>query len=268
MFGKLLKYDFKALLKTHIGMYIFLLVTGTLIMIAELVNKANPGNVFSSIFKPVLTVLYVIGIIVVITATFIFCMLRYRKNVLKDEGYLTHTLPVTSLQIHLSKLVVSAIYLYITLIVIYLVTSLAFLDIGWGADIYNQANSSLAAEGLNNFMGWMIVIVILSPVTSYGSIFASLCMGYKMSGNKDVWSFVMYILFYAANQVLSFILLVIAGSFQYGNVFTAAIYAASSEIPLTFVKTIMVGAIAISLVMAVIYNIISVWVLDKKLNLE
>ena len=89
-----------------------------------------------------------------------------------------------------------------------------------------------------------------------------------MSGNKDVWSFVMYILFYAANQVLSFILLVIAGSFQYGNVFTAAIYAASSDIPLTFVKTVMVGAIAISLVMAVIYNIISVWVLDKKLNLE
>lgn len=268
MFGKLLKYDFKALLKTHVGMYIFLIVTGILIMITELVNKANPGNVFSSIFKPILTALYAIGIIVVITATFIFCMLRYRKNVLKDEGYLTHTLPVTGIQIHLSKLVVSAIYFYITLIVIYLVTALAFLDIGWGADIYNQVDLSLAAEGLNNFMDWMIVIIILSPVTSYGSIFASLCMGYKMSGNRDVWSFVMYILFYAANQALSFILLVIAGAVQYGNIFTAAIYTVNSEVPLNFVKTIMVGAIAISLVMAVLYNIISVWVLDKKLNLE
>ena len=120
MFGKLIKYDFKSLLKVHVGMYLFMLVESFALLLSELLRKNYPDNVFSTMFGGLLIGMFIITAIIVLIVSNVMCILRYRKNVLKDEGYLTHTLPVESWQIHASKLVVSVVYFYITTVVIYL----------------------------------------------------------------------------------------------------------------------------------------------------
>ena len=152
MFGKLIKYDFKSLLKVHIGMYLFMLVESFALLLSELLRKNYPNNVFSTMFGGLLIVMFIITAIIVLIVSNVMCILRYRKNVLKDEGYLTHTLPVESWQIHASKLIVSVVYFYITTVVIYLMASFAMLDIGWGADFYVLINGEMVSEGMTAFM--------------------------------------------------------------------------------------------------------------------
>ncbi|MDO5382481.1 MAG: hypothetical protein Q4F06_07190 [Eubacteriales bacterium] len=269
MFGKLLKYDFKALFKAHIGMYIFVLITGLTVMFSNILEKINPGNIFSMFFGELLMGLFVLSAVAIVVISFVVCILRYRKNVLKDEGYLTHTLPVMSWQIHVSKILMSALYMYITVVVIYLISSLAQLDITWGVDVCKMLNAEMTAQGMDLFLVFMGIILAVYPFLMYSYIFACLCMGYRMSGNKDLMSFVAYLIFNVINQVLSFILIVIAGFSQFGNIFTADIYTMEmTEAPVEFMNIIMAGSLILNIVMIVIYNALSVRTLDKKLNLE
>ena len=124
------------------------MLVGCNLLLSELLRKNYPDNVFSKMFGGLLIVMFIITAIIVLIVSNVMCILRYRKNVLKDEGYLTHTLPVESWQIHASKLVVSVVYFYITTVVIYLMASFAMLDIGWGADFYVLINGEMVSEGV------------------------------------------------------------------------------------------------------------------------
>ena len=84
MFGKLIKYDFKSLLKVHIGMYLFMLVESFALLLSELLRKNYPNNVFSTMFGGLLIVMFIITAIIVLIVSNVMCILRYRKNVLKD----------------------------------------------------------------------------------------------------------------------------------------------------------------------------------------
>ena len=65
MFGKLIKYDLKSLLKVHVGMYLFMLVESFALLLSELLRKNYPNNVFSKMFGGLLIVMFIITAIVV-----------------------------------------------------------------------------------------------------------------------------------------------------------------------------------------------------------
>ena len=270
MFGKLIKYDFKSLLKVHIGMYLFMLVESFALLLSELLRKNYPNYVFSTMFGGLLIVMFIITAIIVLIVSNVMCILRYRKNVLKDEGYLTHTLPVESWQIHASKLVVSVVYFYITTVVIYLMASFAMLDIGWGADFYVLINGEMVSEGMTAFMPFLIICLLISPIAFYCQIFMCLCLGYRMSGNKDVMSFVVYIVMNVVTQILSFGLIIIASIAQFGgSIFSPEVLEMEmTEAPVLFMNIVMGGSIVMSILLATVCYLLSVRTLKKKLSLE
>lgn len=270
MFGKLLKYDFKALLKTHLGMYIFLFVMSIAAVLSKLLDRSYPGNFFSNFFGPLFLGLFILGAIAVAVVSVVLGILRYRKNVLKDEGYLTNTLPVESWQIHISKLLVSSAYVYLTAIVIFLLSSLVVLNSSWMIDVYKDI-SWVMSEMYGNSYIFKIVLVVLAitPFTMFSNIYACMCIGYKSSKNKDAMSFVMYIVFYAINQTISFVLMIIAAFLEFGNIFTSGVLETQlSEPPVDLLNMIVVGSFIITMVITIVYNVLSVKMLDKNLNLE
>ena len=101
MLGKLIKYDLKAMGKTIIPFWAALLISGWLLAIQ---------NQFSSIGKfSTMNVIVVLICIVVITAVLVMNVViiiqRFWNGLLKEEGYLMFTLPVSSRGLIFSKLI-------------------------------------------------------------------------------------------------------------------------------------------------------------------
>ncbi|MGN0291367.1 MAG: hypothetical protein ACI4C5_05495, partial [Lachnospiraceae bacterium] len=114
MLGKLLKHEFKTTSKMILPLYFVLVVLTIFARItAQSMFSANETLTDSlgfGIFSGTTIVMYILGLFAVSIATFIYLVMRFYKNLFSAEGYLMHTLPVTSWQLLSSKLIVSFVW--------------------------------------------------------------------------------------------------------------------------------------------------------------
>lgn len=102
MLGKLMKYEFNSMGRIFLPIYV------TLLIIAAVNRVFRIGNLeVGFAISALILVLLFIGLGCV---TIIEIIQRFNKNLLKDEGYLMFTLPVTSTQLIMSKLIISFVW--------------------------------------------------------------------------------------------------------------------------------------------------------------
>ena len=110
MLGKLLKHEFK-----HTGRYILWMFIALFIVtpVSALYTKFysdtimyyyEEPNIIFSIIQSFLSTIYILTIIAVSATTAILLMYRFYKSMISSEGYLTHTLPVSTTSIIFSKI--------------------------------------------------------------------------------------------------------------------------------------------------------------------
>ncbi|MDR2418617.1 MAG: hypothetical protein LBD79_06145 [Treponema sp.] len=108
MLGKLLKYDFKAFLRTMLPFYLALMALSLLAglqgwIAVDLTAETSP-----------LIMIWGIALAMVLTVNIIMIVQRFRDNLLKNEGYLMFTLPVTKWQLLASKALTALVSLIIS----------------------------------------------------------------------------------------------------------------------------------------------------------
>jgi uncharacterized membrane protein YhaH (DUF805 family) len=136
MLGKLLKYDFKAFLRIMVPFYLALMVLSLLAGLSQgwITTDFNTEN------SP-LTIIWVVGLVLVLTVNIIVVVQRFRDNLLKNEGYLMFTLPVTRRQLLVSKVLTALVSLLISGLVLILSVLLfgALFDLsrleGWLSEV-------------------------------------------------------------------------------------------------------------------------------------
>ena len=100
MLGKLMKHEFKTTSKVILPLYLILVVLTIFARIfAQSLFTAENSNIDSigfGLFGGLSVILYILGLFAVSIASFIYLLVRFYKNLFGDEGYLMHTLPVTS----------------------------------------------------------------------------------------------------------------------------------------------------------------------------
>ena len=114
MFLKLFKYDFLSVFKKLVFYYIVLFSSAIIAKILYYLFVNTKWQL--AIQLP--TEIFFLAVGFGNVATVILCMIRYYKNMLSDEGYLTHTLPVKKSSILLSKLLVTLVSELITILAI------------------------------------------------------------------------------------------------------------------------------------------------------
>ena len=92
--GRLIKYDLKELFKKHIALYIVTLLAAFGCWALHVLSEYVPDNGITPVAYPVMIAVYVIVCVVLFIVSIVFVILYFRRSMLKDEGYLTHTLPV------------------------------------------------------------------------------------------------------------------------------------------------------------------------------
>lgn len=262
MLGKLIKYEFKATMRSFLAIYASLILTGILIGIFMFANVEVGMSLGMLIMVALMITLGVLTITVIIK--------RFSKNLLGDEGYLMMTLPVSTKKIVASKIITSVVYLILSTIVVFLVFVVIMLPSGMATmkefirsmgNVWNYMVMNLLSARdiiLNMIITFMLGIV--DYISFILVIYTSLSIGQLKPFNKHRTP-VAIIAFFIINMIVSVISDGLSNLLESMNILTApqsmSMLSASSIYTLVFYG-----------VVSVVLFMITSYILEKKLNLE
>lgn len=115
MIGKLMKYELRSMLRTFLPMWGILLIVALMNRFTLQVEALQDW--LNGVPTIILMFVYVMGIMAIAIVAVIFIVQRFYNGLLKDEGYLMFTLPVTSGQLIWAKCLTASILLICTTLV-------------------------------------------------------------------------------------------------------------------------------------------------------
>ena len=264
MLGKLLKYELKAKKGVFLGTYIMALLAILLSFGVNVIIDVAGKNVFLTTLDGIFTMFSVLLIIAMFAIIMVMSVVRYYENLVKDEGYLMHTLPVKPYYLHLVKIISPVIWLLGALVI----AVIALFAVTYNPKAVFDALKFVVEQLGIEFIIYMAWALLFGFACSLSMFYACINLGSLSNSNKGLMSFVAYIVIYMINQVVSSIglvialLIVFAGS---GNMWEAL---NSDVIPDNYFSVVFTTSFIISLILTVGYELISAYILKNKVNLE
>lgn len=206
MLGKVLKYDLKSMGKSLFPLYAGLLVLALVLKVISFITDSV--SVFSFIYN-IMFVFFIILVIGGLFYTFFVAIMRYYKNLYSDEGYLTHTLPVNSGNLLLSKVIASLIFIVLSVIISFISV---IIVLGFN-DVVNVLNDGLEFFSLCFDMSvfsiamWAIFFLLLSYICYVLMVYAGISLGNMHSKNKITFSVIYTVVIYYITQIIGIIML-------------------------------------------------------------
>ena len=289
MLGKLMKHEWKDTRKFGCLMLVLILgftVAGLLAFQTPMWRQAATGdyaedNPIGSImnFMSILTLLgYAFALYAVNIAITVYLGIHFYKTMYTDQGYLTHTLPVTPGQLLLSKTIIGGLWgLIIMFAIVFSVVTLAFGAAVTMAphdellpgllemceDIWKVMAAFWEDYGINLWFYpiYFFVSFLFAPFLTLIPMLGACSLGQLCSKARVAMSILIY---FGLRMVVSFI----TGLLQVGSQFIL--------LDSLFVdgkwNLVMQGSLISQLVISIIYAAVmywfSYWVVSKKLNLE
>lgn len=292
MLGKLLKYELKA--TSRYFMFLYSAVIG-LAIINKIFWLIPTDNAVMDVVRGFITFAFVIATVATIIFSFVIIIFRFYKNLLSDEGYLSFTLPVTATKHIISKMLVSVMWIIVTVIVV--IGSLLILAIDTGfytafPEVWSLINQffDLNPEFVK-FVVEMLIVLIVAMFSSTLMLYTAMSIGHLFSKHRVVASIVSYFGLYFAVQTINSIVLAVTMAVGFGPTAFTSLEASNDvqfnmansmdlstmftgEAGITYSNFLnMISAIAIivvvmQIVLAVAYFLVTRYILKRKLNLE
>ena len=207
MLGKLLKHEFRATGRTMLPV---LGVLAALVLVTNLFVRFGDQLIsryqLAAVLFALIVAAAVIGVIAAEVMAIVVMVQRFYKNLLGDEGYLMHTLPVNVHELVWSKLIVSLVWILATNLVIFLlglasVVNLADLSVGQimaGFPSVEEIRRAMAELGITRMDLWLLILEVILMVLCGGLItclhfYAAMSLGHIFTQNKVLMSVVFFI---------------------------------------------------------------------------
>ena len=241
MLGKLFKHEFRVVGKME-GLLLAIAAGVTLLgavylaspLFKSVIDETSDMGVMTGVIGSILGMLGLlayVGILVGINFGFmIYIGVRFYKSMYSDEGYLTHTLPVTSTQLLVTKIVTGGTCLLLLTVLLYaMVGGLALFGIAVATHVnigefftnavhyMKEIISMLETEaGISLTGSWIYLIAaqVLSPFANVMILFGALTLGQLSWKNKGLMGVVAYI-------VIRLVMNLISGVLSFGYQFYA-----------------------------------------------
>ena len=297
MLGKLMKYEWKNIWKagtlmllgmlvvTVIGCVVLRMPGGVVTGLLDNndINATQSWFVLSSFVATL--ILYVIMLLASTWGMLIFLGIRFYRSMYTDEGYLSHTLPVTANQLFLSKVLVSGVwYLFITIgigiSVVALIVSLmtGLLNIGELSSVLTQYNGNIwefmadafyelgrtyeeeMGINLSHYVITLLLTYVAGPFITMVTLFGALTIGQLSSKHKGC----MATRAYAGLTILSSIR---GSTVQSAFMFGTNVMSSSGGFSVTTNMAYDINVITSLLIAAIMYGV-SYYIMNRKLNLD
>lgn len=264
MLGKLMKYEWKATWKLLTAANLLTVVMTVLAWC--MVHVVEHSGDFRMVdFMTVMVVItYVLSMFVVYAGTAIYLIYRFYTSTYGDQGYLLHTLPVDTHHIIIAKTLVSAIWVGISVALIYLSVFVLFMSSGDA--FFNMMEGMADAVELisgDEITAFMLIMTMIAGIFSIFArvlkIGACISLGQLSSNHKLLCSFGWYLGIYVVECVIQGIYFVIRLAFadyvSQENYFSY--FGADWE------TTLLAGIVS-----CVVFYILTWYVMSHKLNLD
>ena len=258
MLGKLLRYEFKSIGRLFLPLYLL----SILLAIANRFTSYNPKweHEMSEFVLMFAFTAILMGLALI---TFIQCVLRFKRNLLGDEGYLMMTLPVERMDLILSKLIAAVAWTIIGGLVglAALFITMPTSDLQFAGQMFIDIFRYGGFNGVM-FLVYATVIGILGVAAVYTPIYTALSLGHISHKNKMLASFGWYFVNSVVLNILTSGLVMTIEKVQLWDMLRI-------DISGTVVShLIFIGIIACLLIYNMAHIMITDYVLKNKLNLE
>lgn len=275
MLSKLIKHEFRATAR------IMLPVMGALTALALLANLSMWGLASGLSDLPLLRTLFILivvffGIAMIGTAVMALVIMvsRFYRNLLKDEGYLMLTLPVSVHELIWAKLIVSLVWFLLTALLIILVlffTGLNLANTNLEMIIaefprWSEVRQFLEELGIRGQVMTLVLqgvlVVLLGTLVTCLHFYASMSLGHMFTKNKVFLSIVLFVVISFVFQLME----VGYGIVGFGNLNPDHI----SEVKdgLKFASTLTWHGIVLCVIQGAVLYLATVLGLKRGLNLE
>ena len=130
MLRKLIKHEFRATGRVMLPLFLILLVTSVGANLSVRGMLDTPYKVLD-VLGSLLVMAFAVAIFGVCVMSVVLMIRRFYKNLLQDEGYVMMPLPVSVHQHIWSKLIVSAVWFALTIVVVCLAACIVAFDVGF-----------------------------------------------------------------------------------------------------------------------------------------
>lgn len=288
MLGKLFKHEWKATCKVGTLMLILIAVVTFFGWLAfqtpmwqQLGSESYYGTLSTlNVLSIATLIMYAMMLVGVTYGTLIYLGVRFYRSMYTDEGYLTHTLPVTKHQLLASKILVSGIWnlivniaviLSVCGLLVFMIGAVLPADLGW-KEIMEvvEENWDIILKSLRQDLGvnlvqWTVVMVItalLSPFWSVIILFGAISIGQLFTKHRVLMAIVCYGGIQILSMVISSVVQSITSMESLQNMLAETV-ALNNYMN----ATLLSGAIQ-NFVMAALLYLASYLVTSKKLNME
>jgi len=262
MLSKLLKYELKATGRIFLPLFLALLMFAGITRFISTIGPEKGGTP-----ETISMAIYIIIMVGMFIMTFIMMIQRFNKNLLSDEGYLMHTLPVKPWKHIVSKLFVSMLWMVVSGIIAFISTLIIALEKGGITEItsglaaffhraYEQLGASIYLFSIEIIIG---ILVTLASVILI--VYASIAIGHLFNQHKMLASFGAFIVLSTLSQLLFSL-----------DIFAPGNINISSYNDFVAMQAVIQRAIAYGIIFTGIlctaYFAITNFILSKRLNLE
>ena len=267
MVKKLIKYDFASYLRLLLPVQLVLIGIAALSRFVQLF-EAKDSTVYDIVFTSSV-ILYAIAIAASILVTIIVALVRFYQGMYTNEGYLSHTLPVTPTQHIFSKLIVSLLFeigtalaIFISVCVITLgdvnieLFKAGFFLLGKFFETFN-ANAAL-------YIVEFIIMLIVSSAAGLMMLYFCISVGQLAAKKKILLAVGVYFGLYFISQIFSTILIIIV---TVNPEMMEKIAEWIVKNITAFYHISMCSGILLSLILGAVYFLITRWIMSRKLNL-
>ena len=272
MLRKLLKHEFRATGRMMLPLFLILLATsvGANLSIRGMLDTDNR---FLNILGSLLIVAFVVAVIGVCVMSMVVMVQRFYKNLLQDEGYVMMTLPVSTHQHIWSKLIVSAVWFALTIVMVCVAGLIMAFDISAIEEIgdlfrelFRYATAYYALNG-TAIVAEFLVVCFLGSCAMCLHFYTALAIGHSFSGHKMAWSVAWYFILQFAVQFVGGMLVVLLDESWLHHLLLG--WTDSWEI--SGMAAIHIGMFVLivgELVYAAVFYFLTTYFLKKRLNLE
>ena len=264
MLGKLLKYELKATSRVFVPLYIAILVVSIVNGLSLNLEIFNIQGLATIILMCLFISLFVITIVVTIQ--------RFNKNLLKDEGYLMFTLPVSSKHLILSKYLTSLIWTFLSFVVaflsftiIFMIPTYKYFDFSYFINEFNLLFSNMLNLNILGQFIKIILLMIISYTIFIFNVYLALSVGQLPIFNRfrNVSSFIGFLVI---NLLISYVQNIVDNAFVNIEAIDNVNYSIDSIS--SIVSKGLNVAIIINIIIILVLFFATSYILNKKLNLE
>lgn len=277
MLGKLIKYELKATHRFMLLLYGLLMAASVIMVLILRFNVGGAlslqtsmgnfsmggGNFILEILSFLFIIFYALLVGAVLSVMFFYAINRFRVNLLGNEGYLMHTLPVKPSTNILAKNIVSSLWTILSmaaaavsfLIVIIGMTGFSFFE--ELQNFFRNADGMLIFRSVRlwSYMIELAILLIVSLMRIYFHIYASMAVGFSLNSHKMAASVGIYLVINTIHNTIHAVL---------ANVLLSDINLLES----TNGHYLLVFEIIFALISSFVYYMLSAYFMERKLNLQ